>query len=194
MRDLLLRRSFRPPALPARSQVGARLSLADSDRCSPRFTASSGTQRARLQSCLRSPLVVVLVEGWFPGVPGCTAGVFGGLQFVGAVAVERNYHLGAVRECKDQAAVEEFIHPDKLPPGQVGEAIGVPGLMMSGPVFGVLDVGSRVDIEGAVGPVELGPASKELDRIEALADEAGKGTGFVVSPRRVQIADGQVRE
>src|SRR5262249_31706598 len=47
--DLLLRRPSRSPPLPAQSQVGGRISLSVSDRCSPRFTARSGTQRARRQ-------------------------------------------------------------------------------------------------------------------------------------------------
>ncbi len=47
-RDLLLRRSSRSPALPASSLFGRRMSLSESDRCSLRFIAQSGTQRARL--------------------------------------------------------------------------------------------------------------------------------------------------
>ena len=46
-RDLLLRRSFRLPVLPAWLQVGGHLGLLLSDRESPGFTAPSGTQRAR---------------------------------------------------------------------------------------------------------------------------------------------------
>src|SRR5262249_54148807 len=49
----LLRRSSRLPPLPAWSQVGDRVSLPGSDRCSPRLTARSGTQRARLGGPLR---------------------------------------------------------------------------------------------------------------------------------------------
>jgi hypothetical protein len=47
-RELLLRGSSRPPPLPARSQVGARLGLSETDCCWPRFTALSGTERARI--------------------------------------------------------------------------------------------------------------------------------------------------
>ncbi len=42
MPDLVLRRSSWPPTLAARSQVGDRISLSESDRDSRLFTARSG--------------------------------------------------------------------------------------------------------------------------------------------------------
>src|SRR5262249_24286501 len=47
IRGLLLERPSGAPQLPARSQVGGRISVSESDRCSPPLTALSGTQRAR---------------------------------------------------------------------------------------------------------------------------------------------------
>jgi hypothetical protein len=47
---LLLRRSSQAVRQPARTQVGSRVSLSESDRYSPWFTAPSGTRRAQASS------------------------------------------------------------------------------------------------------------------------------------------------
>jgi hypothetical protein len=56
-RGRLLRRVSRPLSLPASSQVGGRISLSKSDRYLPRFTALSGTQRARYPGACRRWLI-----------------------------------------------------------------------------------------------------------------------------------------
>src|SRR5262249_28179284 len=64
--DPLLRRSSPPRVLPASLQVGDRITLSASDRCSPRFAAASGTQRARSQ--------VISSVGHLLGYPGFSGG------------------------------------------------------------------------------------------------------------------------
>ena len=66
---LLLRRSSRPPLLPACSQIGGSDSLPGSDRCSPWFTARSGTQRA--QRLVHSPARARRCETSAPSLSSC---------------------------------------------------------------------------------------------------------------------------
>ena len=63
---------------------------------------------------------------------------------------------------------------------------------MPGAADGVLDAGSGPDVQAVVTPEEPEVVVFEYDRIEGLADEVGERMGDVLSPRRVQVAEGQV--
>ena len=103
-------------------------------------------------------------------------------------------HFSAAGEGKDETAVEQFVHPGQLQPGQLAETIGVLGGVVLGAARGVLDAGPGVEAQEAVTPAELVGRDEqvEFDRLEALADEVGERMGDGVSLRRVQVAEGQV--